>query len=114
MQVTPLAEFRFTHDVIVGHIHTSGIGHLTIDNHDFAVVAVSYVVKVRKAYGVEFINFDTSCPQAVKMSAAQRTVVRAVAESIEERTNLYAFGCFVNQKRKQFFRNRVIPEVEVL
>ena len=53
VHIPPFTELRTAMDIIVGHIHSSGVHHLIVDNHDFAMIAVQGVVHPWKHNRIE-------------------------------------------------------------
>ena len=59
MHVAPFAHLFCTLDVVVGHVHSACIGNLSVNDDDFAVVAVPHMVDPRKSHWVELVYFDS-------------------------------------------------------
>ena len=75
VHVMPFAYYFCTIDIIVGNVHTSCIGNLTVDDYDFPVVTVENGMHPRKLQGFVFINLDTVGTDFLEMSFSQRLVV---------------------------------------
>ena len=92
VQVVPAAKLGAARDVVVRHVHATGVSHHAVDDYDFAVVAMQGVVDVGKAQGVEVVNLYALGFQAVEVPAAQWAVVGTVAEAVEQSPHLDALG----------------------
>lgn len=90
MHVVPFAHLGCAVDVVIGHVHATGIGYQTIDHHNLAVVAAPNVVDERKANGVELINLDAFGPYGVEIGTAHGLIVADVAKAVEEQSHFYA------------------------
>ena len=58
MHVAPSSHLLGALDVVVGHVHSSCVGHVAVDDHNLAVVARPDMIDPRKADGVELIDVD--------------------------------------------------------
>ena len=100
-------------DVIVGHIHTASIGHITIYDNDFAVVAVEYMVHPRKLNGVELKDFDTPFAQGTQVLFQQRTIVRVVSKPIEQGAYPHTFVRLLYKQLEKAVGNGVVSKIKV-
>ena len=90
VHVVPLTHLGRTFNIIVGHVHTAGVCHASVDDYYLAMVARPYVIDERKADRVELIYLYSLCTDGVNILLSHRTVVRHVAESIVQQPHLYA------------------------
>ena len=90
VHVAPTAHDLRTFYIIVGHVHATSICRLTVDDHNFSMVAMPDVIDPRKAYGVELIDFYASFTQAFQMFTLERPVVGVVTEAIEKCTHFHS------------------------
>ena len=72
------------------------------------------MVEVGELQGVELHYLDALCADAVQVAVAQRAVVGAVAEGVEQGAHLYALACLLRQQAEQGTGDAVVAEVEVL
>ena len=94
MHVAPRSHLLRAVDVIVGHVHPSRIGYLSVDDHDLAVVAREHMVDPREAHRVEFVNLNAFLADGLQVFLFQRTVVGVVAKAIEQGANLHSLSSF--------------------
>ena len=113
VQVVPAAKLGAARDVVVRHVHATGVSHHAVDDYDFAVVAMQGVVDVGKAQGVEVVNLYALGFQAVEVPAAQWAVVGTVAEAVEQSPHLDALGCLRAENFEEFLGNGVVAKVEI-
>ena len=64
MHIAPFAYLLCSYNVIVGHIHTAGIGYVSIYHHNLAVIARPDMVDPGKAYWVKLVDVDAVVAQA--------------------------------------------------
>ena len=100
-------------DVIIGHIHTASIGHITIYDNDFAVVAVEYMVHPRKLNGVKLKDFDTSFAQGTQVLFQQWTIVRVVSKPIEQGAYPHTFVSLLYKQLEKAVGNGVVSKIKV-
>ena len=113
VHVAPRTDLFGAVDVVVGHVHTADVGDAVVDDDDFAVVTRKNVVDPRKIEWVELVNLDSSLAKFLQMVLFQRLVVRGIAKSIEQRTNLDTLSGFFRQKVEQKHGDGVVSEVEI-
>lgn len=58
VHVAPFTHLLGAYKVVVGHVHTSRIAYLPVDDHNLTVVAGPDVVHPRKTDGVELVDLD--------------------------------------------------------
>ena len=58
VHVAPRAHLLRAIDVVVGDVHATGIGNLSVDDDDFAMVAAEDVVNPWEVQRVELIDLD--------------------------------------------------------
>ena len=63
VHIAPFAYLLSAFDVVVGYIHATRVGYLSVDDHDFAVVASENVVDPRKSDGGVLHDVDTILAQ---------------------------------------------------
>ena len=71
------------------------------------------MIDPRKCNRVEFIDFHARFADFIEVMRFQRTVVRSVAESIEEGTDFNSFLGFLLSDMKQEVCNGIITEIEI-
>ena len=113
MHITPLSHLLRTFDVIVGHVHSTRVGYLSVDDDNLPVVAMEHMIHPREAQRVEFIDFNAVAAQLFKMPFLQRTVVGGIAEAVEQSPHLNAFTRFPHEYLEQTGSNGVVAEVEI-
>ena len=114
VHVAPRAHLLRAIDVVVGNVHATGIGNLSVDDDDFAVVAAEDVVNPREVQRVELVDLDALAAQFADMAVLQRSVVGGVAESIVECSHLYALCRLLGQQVEEQHGDGVVAEVEIL
>ena len=82
VHVVPFADDGRSFYVIVGHVHTSCVGNLSVDDNDFAVVAGEHMVDPWEAQGIELIDLYTLGAQFLDVMFLQWLVVGGIAEGI--------------------------------
>ena len=95
MHVAPGTYLLRTFYIIVGHIHSAGVGRPSVDNHNLAVVAGPDAVDPGEADRVELMDVDAVFTQGFEVVVLQRLVVGVVAEAVEECANLNPFTPFL-------------------
>ena len=113
MHVAPLAHLLGAVDIVVGHVHAAGVGYLSVDDHDLAVVAWPDVVDPREADGVELPDVDAVFAQRADVVLQQGLVVGVVAEAVEHCPDLDALASFLTQEVEEHGGDAVVAEVEV-
>ena len=58
MHVVPFAHSFCAFDVVVGHVHATGVGSSAVNDNDFAVVSRKNMVDPWEGYRVELIYLD--------------------------------------------------------
>ena len=113
MHVSPFPHHVGALDVVVCHVHSSGVCHFSVDYHDLAVVSVEHVVYPRKAERVEFVDVDSPLAQFLEMSFLKRLVVGVVSESVEQRPYFHSLAGFLCEYVEEQRGYGVVAEVEV-
>ena len=75
VHVMPFAYYFCTIDIIVGNVHTSCIGNLSINDHDFTVITVEDGMYPWKLNRLVFIYFNAIGTYFLEMPFAQRLVI---------------------------------------
>ena len=114
MHVAPFTHLFRTFNIIVGHIHAAGIGYLTVDDHNLAVVAAIDVVDPREADGGVLYDVDAVVAQRLEVVLLQRLVVGVVAKTVEHGPDLDTLLALFAQDVEQQRGDAVVAEVEIL
>ena len=75
VHIVPFAYHLRTFYIIVGNVHAAGIGYLSVDDYDFAVVAVENGMYPWELQGLVFEDFDAVGTDFLEMPFSQRLVV---------------------------------------
>ena len=75
VHIVPFAYHLRTFYIIVGNVHAAGIGYLSVDDYDFAVVAVENGMHPWELQGLVFEDFDAVGTDFLEMPFSQRLVV---------------------------------------
>ena len=113
VHVMPRAHLLSAVDVVVGHVHATGVGNLSVDDHYLAVVAAEDVVDPREADGVEFIDFDAKVTDALDVGLTHGAVVGRVAEGVEQQTHLHPLLHFRREVRHEYAVDGIVAEIEI-
>ena len=94
MHVVPFTDHFRTFYIIVGNVHATRIGYLSIDDHDLAVVTVEDRIDPRELHRLVFVDFDASFPDVLDMlgvhvaALAVSAVIVRDAEEIADNRNI--------------------------
>ena len=113
VHVAPFTHLFCTYDVIVGHVHSTGIGNLSVDDYDFTMVTRPDMVDPGESDGVVFHDVDTVGPEFLEMMFLERLVVGVIAKAVEHGPDLDAFLAFLPENVEEQRCDGVIAEVEV-
>ena len=113
MHVVPFTDHFRTFYIIVGNVHATRIGYLSIDDHDLAVVTVEDRIDPRELHRLVFVDFDASFPDALDMFLQEGLVVGGIAETIKEGTYLHAFLDLLAEEVEEKTSDAVVSEVKV-
>ena len=98
VHVAPFAHLFRTFYIIVGYVHASRIGNLTIDNNNLTMVATVDVVYPRETDRTIFYNLYARLTQGLQMALLQGLVVGVVAETIKHGAYFNTFLTFLAQQ----------------
>ena len=100
-------------DVVVGYVHSSGIGNLSVDDDNLTVVAMEDVVDVWEMEWVENIELYATGTLIQNVLFLKRTVVARVSEGVVYGTYLYALAGFFCKEVEECICYGVVAEIEV-
>ena len=113
MHVVPFTDHFRTFYIIVGNVHATRIGYLSIDDHDLAVVTVEDRIDPRELHRLVFVDFDASFPDVLDMFLQEGLVVGGITETIKEGTYLHAFLDLLAEEVEEKTSDAVVSEVKV-
>ena len=114
MHIAPFAHLICSYDIVVGHVHASGIGCLAVNDDYLAMVAWPDMVHPGESYWVELHNIDTVCMKLAEVMLLQRLIVGVVAKPVEHRLDFYTFLTLLLEQFEKEGRYGVVAEIEVL
>ena len=113
VHVVPRTHLSRAFYIIVGHIHSTRVGYLPIDDHYLAMVAREDMIDPRKGDGVELEYLYALGADGIQMRPLQRSVVGHVAEGIKQGPHLNSLLGLLAEKDKEPTCDGVVAEIEV-
>ena len=114
VHVVPIANLWDALNVIVSHVHTTGISNLAVDNHNLAVITWDDVIDPRETDGIELHQLDAQGIDGVMHLTLDGLIVGGIAKGIVERTHLHPFGSLLCQEMEEESSDGVVAEIEIL
>jgi hypothetical protein len=95
MNVTPFTYLFSAYNVVVGNVHATCVGYLSVNDDNLPVVTREDVVNPREANRVELVYLNTVIPKHLQMVFLQRTVIGVIAKAVEHGTHLNTLLAFL-------------------
>ena len=114
MHIAPFTHLFRTFYIIVGYVHASRIGYLSVNDHYFSVISSEDVVNPRESDRGVFHNVYAVLAQCLQMVFLQGLVVGIVAEAVEHGANLDTLLALLAQDVEKERGNGVVAEIEIL
>ena len=114
MHIAPFAHLLRTFYIIVGYVHASCIGYLSVDNHNLTMIASEDVVDPRESDGGVFHNINAVLAEGLQMILLQGLVVGVVAKTVEHGAHLDTLLALLAQNVEKERGNGVVAEIEIL
>ena len=91
VHVAPFTNLLSTLDVVIGYVHATRIGYLSVDDDYLTVVAPENLIQPGETDWFVFHNLDAVVAQSFQVVFLQWLVVGIVAEAVEHRTYFNPF-----------------------
>ena len=113
MHVVPFTHYLCTFYIIVGNVHATCIGDLSVDDYNLSVITVEHSMYPWEFHRFIFINFDAHIAYFFEVLLSERLIVGSISETIIECPYLDTFLDFLAKQIKKKSGNTIVSEVEV-
>ena len=100
-------------NIVVGNVHASDIGNLSVNDDNLAVVTAEHVGKPRELYRIHLVYLHPTLAQGKQMPFSQRAVIGTIPKGVIQGSHLYALLRFFGEQLKESTGNGVVAEIEV-
>ena len=113
MHVVPFTHYLCTFYIIVGNVHATCIGDLSVDDYNLSVITVEHSMYPWEFHRFIFINLDAHIAYFFEVLLSEWLIVGSISKTIIECSYLDTFLDFLAKQIKKKSGNTIVSEVEV-